>query len=42
MNVFQNKQTLQLFTEIINTEMFYKNKQDAKLEGKVDETKWSN
>jgi hypothetical protein len=35
-------QTLQLFTEINKAESMYKCNRNAKLEGLVDETKWSN
>ncbi len=38
----KNTQTLQQFTEIINKESTYKSNQNAKLEGLVEETKWSN
>jgi hypothetical protein len=37
----QNTQTLQLFTEIIKTGHIYKSNLNAKLEGLVGETKWS-
>ncbi len=37
-----NTQTLQLFTEMIKTEIIYKSNQDALLEGLIDETKLSN
>ena len=33
---------LLLFTNINKTEIIYKSNLDAKLEGLVDETKWSN
>ncbi len=42
MNILQITQTLQIFTKIIKTEIINKSNQDAKLEGLVDETKWSN
>ncbi len=35
-------QTLQLFTKIIKTEIIYNSNQHCKLEGLVDENKWSN
>jgi hypothetical protein len=40
-NILQKKQTLKLFTEINKTEIFYKSYKNAKLEGLVDVTKWS-
>ncbi len=41
-NIFQNKQTLKLFTAATKTEFVYRSNQDDKLEGSVDETEWSN
>ena len=37
----QNTQTLKLFSKINKTESIYKSYYNAKLEGLVDETKWS-
>jgi hypothetical protein len=39
--LIENTHTLQLFKEIIKTEGVYKSNENAKLEGLVDETKWS-
>jgi hypothetical protein len=40
--ILENTQTLQLFTKIIKTESIFKSNTDAKLEGLIEETKWSN
>jgi hypothetical protein len=40
-NILQNTQLLQLFTEIIKTEIIYKSNKDATIEG-TNETEWSN